>query len=105
MQKSLEGNTAQLPLAARTSEPDGFALSTYQAIIGGCDAAQIGAIQHAVALAKEMHHPVERIWLDGGNSKILAGEISKSKAAASYSIETTEGLVLRGIWAWLLQNL
>ena len=105
MQKSLEGNTAQLPLATRGGESDGFALSTKQAIIGGCDAAQIGAIHQAVALAKEMHHPVEKIWLDGGNARLLAGEMSKSKAVASYSTEATEGLVLRGIWAWLLQNL
>ncbi|QWD77868.1 type III pantothenate kinase [Polynucleobacter sp. MWH-Svant-W18] len=105
MQKSLAGNTAALPLAVREGDSDGFGLSTNQAIIGGCDAAQIGAIQYAVALAKEMNCPVERIWLDGGNAQILAREMNKMKSQTSCAIEMTEGLVLRGIWAWLLQNL
>ena len=105
MQKSLEGNTAQLPLAARDQSSNGFGLSTNNAIISGCDAAQIGAIQYAIQLAKEMNHPVERVWIDGGNAKILVAEMSKSKTRSSLSIEATEGLVLRGIWAWLLQNL
>jgi type III pantothenate kinase len=52
-----------------------------------------------------MNHPVEKIWLDGGNAKILAQEIAKSGALNSLAIETTEGLVLRGIWAWLLHQL
>ena len=108
MQKSLEGNTAQLPLAVREETGNGFGLSTNKAIIGGCDAAQIGAIQYAIQLAKEMNHPVERVWIDGGNAKILAAELSKSKAQsplAAGSTETIDGLVLRGVWAWLLQNL
>jgi len=105
MQKSLAGNTAQLPLAVREGNTDGFGLSTNHAIIGGCDAAQIGAIQYALTLAKEMHHPVERIWIDGGNAQILAKEMGKIKTQSSCSIETAEGLVLRGIWAWLLQNI
>ncbi len=108
MQKSLEGNTAQLPLAVRDETSHGFGLSTNNAIIGGCDAAQIGAIQLAIQLAKEMNHPVERVWIDGGNAQILATEMSKSKAQPSLTVEATEvidGLVLRGVWAWLLQNL
>ena len=105
MQKSLEGNTAQLPLAARELTTNGFGLSTNNAIISGCDAAQIGAIQSAIQLAKEMNHPVDRVWIDGGNAKILVAEMSKAKVQSSLSIEVTEGLVLRGIWAWLLQNL
>ena len=108
MQKSLEGNTAQLPLAVRDETGNGFGLSTNNAIIGGCDAAQIGAIQYAIQLAKEISHPVERVWIDGGNAKILAAELSKPKTQSSLvagSPETIEGLVLRGVWAWLLQNL
>ncbi len=105
MQKSLEGNTAQLPLAVRNESCNGFGLSTNNAIINGCDAAQLGAIQYAIQLAKEMNHPVEKVWIDGGNAKILAAEMSKSKTQSSLSIEATEGLVLRGVWAWLLQNL
>ncbi|OWF66648.1 type III pantothenate kinase [Polynucleobacter hirudinilacicola] len=104
MQKSLESNTAQLPLAVRNESSNGFGLSTNNAIIGGCDAAQLGAIQYAIQLAKEMNHPVEKVWIDGGNAKILAAEMGKSKTQSSLSIESIEGLVLRGVWAWLLQN-
>jgi type III pantothenate kinase len=70
--------------------------------MGGCDAAQMGAILRAAYLAKRMNHPVERIWLDGGNAQILANEIKQSPELA---VEPIEGLVLRGLWAWLLQNL
>jgi type III pantothenate kinase len=83
----------------------GFGITTNEAIIGGCDAAQIGAILHALHLAKEINHPVERIWLDGGNAKILANEMKKFSHLANLPIEPIEGLVLRGLWAWLLQNL
>jgi type III pantothenate kinase len=105
MQKSLESNTAQLPLAVRNETSNSFGLSTNNAIISGCDAAQIGAIQYAIQLAKEMNHPIARVWIDGGNAKILLAEMSKLKAPSTLAIEATEGLVLRGIWAWLLQNL
>ncbi len=105
MQKSLEGNTAQLPLAVRDESSNGFGLSTNNAIISGCDAAQLGAIQYAIQLAKEINHPVEKVWIDGGNAKILATEMSKAKSQSPLAIEAIEGLVLRGVWAWLLQNL
>jgi len=105
MQKSLAGNTAQLPLAVRDETHHDFGLSTNSAIIGGCDAAQIGAIQYAIQLAKEMNHPVEKVWVDGGNAKIVTSAILKAQKTNSPTIEATEGLVLRGIWAWLLQNL
>ena len=101
MQKSLEGNTAQLPLAVRSETSDSFGLSTNNAIIGGCDAAQIGAIQYAIQLAKEKNHPVARIWIDGGNAKILATGMRQAVEVT----EVIDGLVLRGIWAWLLQSL
>ena len=104
MQKSLADNTSQLPLVVRDEAALGFGLSTNRAIIGGCDAAQIGAIQYAILLAKEINHPVEKIWLDGGNAKILTEEIHKSQKIYSLTVEATEGLVLRGVWAWLLQN-
>lgn len=105
MQKSLASNTAQLPLVIREANSFGFGLSTNNAIISGCDASQIGAILSAVGLAKEMNHPVERIWIDGGNAQILAGAMNKFNTQSSSNVEVTEGLVLRGIWAWLLQNL
>jgi type III pantothenate kinase len=108
MQESLENNTAHLPLAVRPSAPGapmGFGINTNEAITGGCDAAQIGAILRAVFLAKEMNHPVERIWLDGGNAKILANEIKQCPELTTLPLEPIEGLVLRGLWAWLLQNI
>jgi type III pantothenate kinase len=105
MQKSLEANTAQLPLAAREMDQQGFATSTNNAIMGGCDAAQIGAIQCALDIAKGMNQSVERIWLDGGNAKILLNEIKQYDRFKTLSIEISEGLVMRGIWAWLLKNM
>jgi len=104
MQSSLESNTAQLPHVHR-EEHQGFATNTNNAIIGGCDAAQIGAIQYGIQMAKEMNCPIERVWIDGGNAKILVNEISKLKLPTSLMTEPIDGLVLRGIWSWLLQNL
>ena len=105
MQESLHSKTAQLPMVTREESRSEFGTSTNQAIISGCDAAQIGAIQFALMQAKEINVPIEKIWLDGGNAKILAKEISQTNLPAKQFIELTEGLVLRGIWAWLLQNL
>lgn len=108
MQESLQANTAQLPLATRNQESTiqaSFGTCTNDAITGGCDAAQIGAILLATSVAKNIHHPIERIWLDGGNAKILASEIKKFPELARLPVEPIEGLVLRGLWAWLLQNL
>ena len=104
MQESLASNTAQLGLAKR-AEHHGFGCSTNDAIIGGCDAAQIGAILYGIQHAKELNFPIEKIWLDGGNAKVLAQEITKTNLPIKQSVEVTEGLVLRGIWAWLLQSL
>jgi type III pantothenate kinase len=108
MQESLQQNTAQLPLVVRANKPEAqasFGSTTDEAITGGCDAAQMGAILRAAYLAKAMNHPVERIWLDGGNAKILANEIKQFPDLAVLPVEPIEGLVLRGLWAWLLQNL
>lgn len=104
MQESLQSNTAQLPLAIRSADLSGFGASTNSAIIGGCDAAQIGAMIYATQLAKDMNHPIERIWLDGGNAKTLAAEIQELSSLHLPPVEATEGLVLRGIWAWLIKN-
>ena len=104
MQKSLETHTAALPLAQRNEALHGFSTSTNDAIIGGCDAAQIGAIQYALALAKAMHQGVEKIWLDGGNAKILLNALQQLNILESAKVEISEGLVLRGLWAWLLKN-
>ena len=104
MQTSLANNTAQLDLATRSAH-HGFGVCTNDAIIGGCDAAQVGAILYGMQHAKEINIPVEKIWIDGGNAKILAKEISQTNVPARQMLEVTEGLVLRGTWAWLLQNL
>ncbi|WP_114690219.1 type III pantothenate kinase [Polynucleobacter necessarius] len=101
MQESLQSKTAQLPLAVREETRQEFGINTNEAIIGGCDAAQIGAIHYALLQAKKMNCPVERIWLDGGNAKILLDQIKKSDLQ-NWSIEQTNSLVLRGVWAWLL---
>lgn len=108
MQEGLQNKTAGLPLADRSrvdSAEIQFGMSTNDAIIGGCDAAQIGAILYAHQLAKEMNHPVQRIWLDGGNAKILINAIKNNPRLITLPIEPIEGLVLRGLWAWLTQNL
>ncbi len=104
MQTSLATNTAQLDLAKRTAH-QGFGTCTNDAIIGGCDAAQVGAILYGVHQAKELNLSVEKIWLDGGNAKILASEIQKTNLPIQQMIEITEGLVLRGVWAWLRQKI
>jgi type III pantothenate kinase len=104
MQESLANNTAQLGLATR-AEHHGFGSSTNDAIIGGCDAAQVGAILYGIQHAKELNLPIEKIWLDGGNAKVIAQEITKTNLPIKQAVEVSEGLVLRGIWAWLLQNL
>lgn len=104
MQKSLVTNTAQLPMATRNEPSNEFGLSTNHAIVGGCDAAQIGAIQYALDVAKEMNQAVETIWIDGGNAKILANALVQTHKLSHIKIEVCEGLVLRGLWAWLLKN-
>ena len=91
-------------LATRV-EHHGFGSSTNDAIIGGCDAAQVGAILYGMQHAKELNLPIEKIWLDGGNAKVLAQEITKTHLPIKQAVEVSEGLVLRGSWAWLLQNL
>ena len=105
MHQSLEANTAQLPLVVRNASEQGFGTSTKEAIVGGCDAAQIGAIQYALDLAKQMNLPIEKIWLDGGNAKMLMNQIQQVNLLNTQKIEVSEGLVLRGVWAWLLKNL
>lgn len=104
MQTSLQSQTAQLPLAERHDGPFGFGINTNDAIISGCDAAQIGAIVQAIQLSKKLNCPVEKIWLDGGNAKVLAQIIVQSQTELALGAEVTEGLVLRGTWAWLLDS-
>lgn len=104
MQTSLQSQTAQLPLAERHVSSFGFGINTNDAITSGCDAAQIGAIVQAIQLSKKLNCPVEKIWLDGGNAKVLAQIITQSHAELALGAEVTDGLVLRGVWAWLLSS-
>ena len=103
MQTSLANNTAQLELP-KESDHRGFGTSTNDAIIGGCNAAQIGAIFNGIQQAKALNIPVEKIWLDGGNAKVLTDEIQALNLPINHGIEMTQGLILRGLWAWLLQK-
>ncbi len=105
MQSSLELNTARLPATTEANRVDGFGLSTDEAIYKGCLAAQVGAIHEALQLAKEMHQPVDRIWIDGGNAKNIADELKQHSFSNSISIEAINGLVLRGLWSWIRQEL
>jgi type III pantothenate kinase len=84
---------------------DGFGLSTDEAIYKGCLAAQVGAIHEALQVAKEMHQPIDRIWIDGGNAKNITAELKLHSLSHAISIEAINGLVLRGIWSWMRQEL
>jgi type III pantothenate kinase len=105
MQASLELNTARLPATSEADQVDGFGISTDAAIYKGCLAAQVGVIHEALQLAKEMHQPIDRIWIDGGNAKNIAAELKQHSFSNSISIEAINGLVLRGLWSWIRQEL
>jgi type III pantothenate kinase len=105
MQSSLELNTARLPATSEATLIDGFGLSTDAAIYKGCLAAQVGAIHEALQLAKEMHQPIDRIWIDGGNAKHIAAELKRQPFSSAIFTEAINGLVLRGLWSWLRQAL
>ena len=84
---------------------DGFGVSTDAAIYKGCLAAQLGAIHEALQVANEMHQPIDRIWVDGGNAKNITAELKRHSSSQAISIEAINGLVLRGIWSWLRHEL
>jgi type III pantothenate kinase len=105
MQSSLEFHTARLPATSEAERVDGFGVSTDAAIYKGCLAAQVGAIHEALQVAKEMHQPIDRIWIDGGNAKNIAAELKQHSFSHSISIEAINGLVLRGLWSWIRQEL
>jgi type III pantothenate kinase len=98
-------NTARLPATSEAERVDGFGVSTDAAIYKGCLAAQVGVIHEALQLAQEMHQPVDRIWIDGGNAKNIAAELKQHSFSSSISIEAINGLVLRGLWSWIRQEL
>jgi type III pantothenate kinase len=92
MAQSLARNTAQLPEVAESVSVDGiFADNTDQAIISGCIAAQLGAIQHAVAawqLARKA--PVSCI-ISGGAAPYLVGRLG-------VQYQHVDNLVLTGLY-------
>jgi type III pantothenate kinase len=105
MQSSLALHTAKLPTTSEAERVDGFGLSTDAAIYKGCLAAQVGAIHEALHVAKEMHQPIDRIWIDGGNAKNITAELKLHSLSHAISIEAINGLVLRGIGSWMRQEL
>jgi type III pantothenate kinase len=105
MQSSLALHTAKLPATSEAERVDGFGLSTDAAIYKGCLAAQVGAIHEALQVANEMHQPIDRIWVDGGNAKNIAAELKHHSSSQAISIEVINGLVLRGLWSWLRHEL
>lgn len=69
MATSLANNTAQLPCVAQSSALKLFADNTEDAIISGCLAAQVGAIEYAVAVHSQ-HGPVKCVLAGGAASLI-----------------------------------
>jgi type III pantothenate kinase len=65
----------------------------------------VGTIHETLELAKVMHQPIDRIWIDGGNAKNIVAELQQHSFSHSISIETINGLVLRGLWSWIRQEL
>ncbi|GAB3541061.1 type III pantothenate kinase [Noviherbaspirillum agri] len=90
MAQSLARNTAQLPQVAENldvSEP--FADHTDAAIVSGCIAAQVGAIERAVAAHVRRHGDVQCI-LSGGAAYLIAPHLSVPHARV-------DNLVLLGL--------
>lgn len=77
MASSLAKNTAQLPQIAQdldVSEP--FADNTDAAIASGCIAAQVGAIERAVAAHQRHHSTQVRCILSGGAGTLIAPHLA-----------------------------
>jgi type III pantothenate kinase len=104
MANSLATGTAQLQVPNDDEISWGFGLSSATGIQTGCVAAQIGALHEALALAAELHHPIERIFLDGGNAPPLIAAINAHAGFKNCALEVADRLVLRGLWAWLRQR-
>ena len=89
--------------AAGWTHPSDYAAT--QAMAQVARLAQVGAIHEALQVAKGMHQPIDRIWIDGGNAKNIAAELKQRSLSNSISIEAINGLVLRGLWSWIRQEL
>ena len=97
MASSLARNTAHLPQVAQHSLGfNPFALNTTDAIVGGCIAAQVGAIEHAAALHAQRAGAVLCV-LSGGAASSLAPHLSARR-------EIVDNLVLIGLHAVALSD-
>ena len=92
MATSLARNTAQLPqVGEAVAVPRIFADNTDDAIVSGCVAAQVGAIERAVAAMSREHGFVHCV-LSGGAGPMIAPHLS-------IAAETVDNLVLIGLHA------
>ena len=92
MASSLARNTAHLPQVAQDSLTfNPFALSTNDAIMSGCIAAQSGAIEHATSLLTQRAGKVQCV-LSGGAATSLAPHLSVNH-------QIVDNLVLVGLHA------
>ncbi len=71
MSAALAGNTAQLPAVDASAAPPGFADHTAGAIAAGCMAAQLGAIERAVAM-----HGGALCIISGGAAPAIAARLA-----------------------------
>jgi len=97
MRNSLIENTARLDIPDDGIKSSGIGLSTSSAIEEGCLLAQTGALMGALEFAKNRNQPISRIWIDGGHADTLLTRLHQNNIKA----EKVEGLVLRGLWAWV----
>jgi hypothetical protein len=51
----------------------------------------------ALEFAKNRNQPISRIWIDGGHADTLLTRLHQNNIKA----EKVQGLVLRGLWAWV----
>ena len=91
MLAALARATAQLPLAAGSSQP--FPTATEDAITSGCLTAQAGALLRQVERLRERTGRAPRVLLTGGAAARVAGEL----AALSLPFEIADNLVLEGV--------
>lgn len=97
MQQSLLDNTAGLQVARIEQNVQGIGLDTASAIEEGALLAHIGAVLCAIRFAQQQNQPITRIWIDGGHADLLHNRLITNQITA----QKVNGLVLRGLWAWL----
>ncbi|HEX2530599.1 MAG TPA: type III pantothenate kinase, partial [Burkholderiaceae bacterium] len=97
MAASLARSTAQLPqVEERIVLPQPFADNTHDAIVSGCIAAQVGAIERAFAAHRQQHRAA-RCILSGGAAEIIAPYLSMP-------VERVDNLVLIGLHTAALKH-